>query len=285
VSIFVRMKRSVVALALLAGALVHTAGSAQAVGTTLGDVTGFSADQATYTLSAGTAKVRVVFLEDDVFRLWMAPDGNFTDPATTGEGSKIVTKTDYGTPRTSWRDRGSYYSLTTGKIEVRAQKQPLKFSLYRSNGQLVWSEAAPLSWTDTSTTQTLGRGADEQFFGGGMQNGRFSHRDQTIKISRDFNWEDGGNPNASPYYMSTAGYGVLRNTFSPGSYSFTDPVLRVWVRLHCRPFPPSDEDVAREVQHYALNRLPSPEAAPALAYAGVEATPDERKSWGIIEID
>src|SRR5512139_2650025 len=132
-SIFVRMKRSVVALALLAGALVHTAGSAQAAGTTLGDVTGFSADQATYTLSAGTAKVRVVFLEDDVFRLWMAPDGNFTDPATTGEGSKIVTKTDYGTPRTSWRDRGSYYSLTTGKIEVRAQKQPLKFSLYRSN--------------------------------------------------------------------------------------------------------------------------------------------------------
>jgi hypothetical protein len=68
-------------------------------------------------------------------------------------------------------------------------------------------------------------------------------------------------------------------------YSFTDPVLRVWVRLHCRPFPPADEDVAREVQHYALGRLPSPEAAPALAYAGVEVTPDERKSWGIIEID
>jgi hypothetical protein len=68
-------------------------------------------------------------------------------------------------------------------------------------------------------------------------------------------------------------------------YSFTDPVLRVWVRLHCRPFPPADEDVAREVQHYAVARLPSAEAAPALAYAGVDATPDERKSWGIIEID
>ena len=68
-------------------------------------------------------------------------------------------------------------------------------------------------------------------------------------------------------------------------YSFTDPVLRLWVRLHCRPVPPSDEDVAREVQQYALGRLPTPEAAPALAYAGVDATPDERKSWGIIEID
>ena len=68
-------------------------------------------------------------------------------------------------------------------------------------------------------------------------------------------------------------------------YSFTDPMLRLWVRLHCRPTPPGDEDVVREVQLYALGRLPSPEPAPALAYAGAEATPDERKSWGIIEID
>ncbi|HXD19859.1 MAG TPA: hypothetical protein VN654_22745 [Vicinamibacterales bacterium] len=68
-------------------------------------------------------------------------------------------------------------------------------------------------------------------------------------------------------------------------YSFTDPVLRLWVRLHCHPVPPAEEDIAREVQRYALSRLPSPEAAPALAYAGVDATPDERKSWGIIEID
>ena len=93
-------------------------------------------------------------------------------------------------------------------------------------------------------------------------------------------------------------------------YSFTDPLLRLWVRLHCRPVPPPPEDVAREVQKYALARLqmaappvapPSPahaeagSAAPAttgnvsspeLAYAGVEASgADERKGWGIIEID
>ena len=68
-------------------------------------------------------------------------------------------------------------------------------------------------------------------------------------------------------------------------YSFTDPLLRLWVRLHCRPTPPSEDDVVSDVQRYALARLPQPEPAPALAYAGVEATPEERKSWGIIEID
>ena len=64
-------------------------------------------------------------------------------------------------------------------------------------------------------------------------------------------------------------------------------MLRLWVRLHCRPTPPTEEDVAREVQRYAVARVPQREPAPALAFAGaaIEATPEERKSWGIIEID
>jgi hypothetical protein len=68
-------------------------------------------------------------------------------------------------------------------------------------------------------------------------------------------------------------------------YSFTDPVLRLWVRLHCRPTPPSPEDVAREVQQYAAARVPPPEPTPALAYASADPTPGERKTGGIIEID
>jgi len=64
-------------------------------------------------------------------------------------------------------------------------------------------------------------------------------------------------------------------------YSFVDPLLRLWVRLHCRPVPPGVDEVAREVQSYALARLPQTE--PSLALAGAGAS--ERKGWGIIEID
>ena len=39
-------------------------------------------------------------------------------------------------------------------------------------------------------------------------------------------------------------------------YSFTDPLLRVWVRLHCRASAPTEDDVAREIHRYALPRLP-----------------------------
>jgi hypothetical protein len=66
-------------------------------------------------------------------------------------------------------------------------------------------------------------------------------------------------------------------------YSFSDPLLRVWVRLHCRPTPPSDEDIAREVHSYVLGRLP--QAEPALALAGARRAGGPEKSWGIIEID
>jgi hypothetical protein len=66
-------------------------------------------------------------------------------------------------------------------------------------------------------------------------------------------------------------------------YSFADPMVRLWVRLHCRPAPPSDDDVAREVHGYVATRLPRGE--PALALAGAPRTPGPEKSWGIIEID
>src|SRR5690606_31947728 len=42
-------------------------------------------------------------------------------------------------------------------------------------------------------------------------------------------------------------------------YSFADPLLRLWVRLHCRPVPPSVDEVAHEVQAYAASRLPEPQ--------------------------
>ena len=68
-------------------------------------------------------------------------------------------------------------------------------------------------------------------------------------------------------------------------YTFTDPLLRVWVRLHCRASAPSDDDLAREVHRYALPRLPAqdeapraPQTEPAFAMAG-------GPSSGIIEID
>ena len=71
-------------------------------------------------------------------------------------------------------------------------------------------------------------------------------------------------------------------------YSFADPLLRLWVRLHCRPVPPDEADLAREAREYAAARLPD-ETRPALpAEPGASSAgtlPRARRSWDFIEID
>jgi hypothetical protein len=66
-------------------------------------------------------------------------------------------------------------------------------------------------------------------------------------------------------------------------YRFADALLRLWVRLHCRAVPPSEEDVAREVHAYFLER--SPDASPALAMSAAPRAVGPERNWGIIEID
>ncbi|MGW4519535.1 TIM-barrel domain-containing protein [Amycolatopsis sp. NPDC004378] len=222
------MSRVAQSLGCLAAAaalgLAPTAASAEpaAAGSgQLGDLTGITADGPTVTLESGAAAVRVSFPADGAVRVWLAPDGTFTDPA----GSRIVLpkNTPPATPKRV--DKGAYWAISTPKATLRAYKHPLEFALYDgADRKQLWAESAPLAWTGTTTTQSLARTATEQFVGGGEQNGRFSHRDQTIKIFADDNWDDGGAPNSQPFYASTSGYGVLRNTFAPGSYSFTSPV-------------------------------------------------------------
>jgi hypothetical protein len=74
-------------------------------------------------------------------------------------------------------------------------------------------------------------------------------------------------------------------------YSYADPLLRVWVRLHCRASAASEDELAREVHRYALPRLPQPTSQPAqepayvMATAGGGPAEEDRKAWGIIEID
>jgi hypothetical protein len=70
-------------------------------------------------------------------------------------------------------------------------------------------------------------------------------------------------------------------------YSYEDSLLRLYVRLHVRPVPPTDADVVREVRAYAQARLPQaagPSAVPVAAAVERVAEAGGGVS-GIIEID
>ena len=68
-------------------------------------------------------------------------------------------------------------------------------------------------------------------------------------------------------------------------YSFTDPLLRVWVRLHCRASAPTEDDLAREVHRYALPRMPPQAPAPLPAAEPAYALATAGGATGLIEID
>ena len=185
----------------------------------LGDITSFGIDGNTVNISCGTPELKVIFYKNDMFRIWLAPDGHFSNPA----GNDIVLSYDFPVINVDTADMGDYYLASTNTLALRIYKHPLKFALYQKDNQtLIWQESQGLDY-GTRTFQYLKSSPDEYFYGGGMQNGYFSHKGTKIKISKETqNWDDGAVPNPVPFYMSTNGYGAFRNTFAPGEYDFRD---------------------------------------------------------------
>ena len=71
-------------------------------------------------------------------------------------------------------------------------------------------------------------------------------------------------------------------------YRFADPVLRLWVRLHGHAIPPNEEDLAREVQEYAVSRFPYMEPVPVPRNQPVsraDQATDRDRPWNLVEID
>ena len=186
----------------------------------LGEISAYAPVPGGYEFECGNARLKLQFVRSDIFRLWMAYDGDYTDPA----GNDIVINKPDKPVEVKTADKGTYYLFTTADVVLRAYKKPLRFALYKAdNSSLIWEEVKGMTY-GKQTVQYLKRQPNEYFYGGGMQNGRFSHRDKTIKLTIDYNWEDGGGPNPAPFFMSTAGYGALRNTYASGAYSFGDTV-------------------------------------------------------------
>ena len=196
----------------------------------LGAVTSAAVDGNKVDLTIETGeKIRFTFLEPHVFRMYMAPEGEDFQEYPTPNGSDhtatITNKTDdqykaeYNVvPELT--DDGDKYTISTDKIKLEIVKETSMMKLMKADGTVVWEESAPLKYKSGSTIQTLKTNDDEYFYGGGTQNGRFSHKGQSIKIVNTNNWVDKGVASPNPFYWSTNGYGVVRNTWKPGEYDF-----------------------------------------------------------------
>lgn len=186
-------------------------------------------------------KIRLTFLSNNIFRLNMElSTGEFLDdpvPNGTSHTTKMLEKyeNEYSGPTNLViSDNATEHIIATPDIELIINKENSLMKLVnKKTGAIVWEEKEPLQYKKNRTVQTLKTDENENFFGGGMQNGYFSHKGTTINIIKNPNkWGDGYAASPTPLYISTKGYGVMRHTWQPGTYDFGDTSKDAVKALH-----------------------------------------------------
>lgn len=115
----------------------------------------------------------------------------------------------------------SSVAISTSAITLHFDKATSFFEITdKKTGKTVVKSIAPITFRPKATLLTLNAQPDEYFYGGGVQNGRFSHKDEAIAIVNQNSWTDGGVASPAPFYWSTKGYGLMWFTFKKGHYNF-----------------------------------------------------------------
>lgn len=186
----------------------------------LGNIADFSQAGDTFTIKTSSqVVVQIQILQSNLFRIWAGPNDSLV-----GEGSfsaPIVLSQTYLPVNAQLQTEGKTRIITTGDFALVVNHSPLMFELYRPDRTtLIWRELRPLHLSETGSYQTLSSIPEERFFGGGQQNGSFEFKGRIMEVSYGDGWEEGDRPNPAPFYMSSLGYGVLRNTWADGRYDF-----------------------------------------------------------------
>ncbi len=162
------------------------------------------------------------FYGDHIFRLFQDNSGSIIrDPEAKPEAKILVDNPRDPVSKLDLSDADSHISITTGKITVVLDKQTPLLKVIRPETNTVIIEAAePILFEKGKTSLVLKEMPQEYFYGGGVQNGRFSHKGKVIAIENQNSWTDGGVASPTPFYWSTNGYGVMWHTFKKGKYDF-----------------------------------------------------------------
>ena len=205
-------------------------------------------------------EMKVTFYRPNVFRIQSALKVADTNVTTSTEisatGQYITTtnasyKVDYSDPlndpartqiilpgikedasRVYFADSIANYEWRTTALTLRLDKSAGTFACYDNLGNAVFAEAKPIEIFEASaddeahTVEVFRPAQNANYFGGGQQNGSWIHTGRTIDIIADSNWAEGGHPNPAPWMLVRVDkgiyYGILRHTFSPGRYDFTN---------------------------------------------------------------
>ena len=173
-------------------------------------------------LFANQQRMTIDFYGENIFRVFQDNSGGvIRDPEAKPEAQILVDQPRRKVSGLSVDEKEGYITLTTAQVRIELNKQTGLMKVFNPlTGKCVIEEVAPVIFGPKEVTVTLKENPEEYFYGGGVQNGRFSHKGKVIAIENQNSWTDGGVASPAPFYWSTNGYGMIWYTFRKGEYDF-----------------------------------------------------------------
>lgn len=173
-------------------------------------------------LFTNNQRMTVDFYGENIFRVFQDNSGGVVrEPEAKPAAEILADQPRRGISGLAVDEKDGRIALVTGKIRIELDKQTGLMKVFNlKTGACVVEQAAPVEFTPKKVTVTLKEQPDEYFYGGGVQNGRFSHKGKVIAIENQNSWTDGGVASPTPFYWSTKGYGMMWYTFKKGQYDF-----------------------------------------------------------------
>ncbi|MEO6844818.1 MAG: TIM-barrel domain-containing protein, partial [Ginsengibacter sp.] len=167
-------------------------------------------------------RLTIDFYGENIFRVFEDISGGIIrKPESTPPANILVENPRRPVGQLTINDGTNNITIASNKISIEIDKNTSLFKVINNATHKVALEMLkPVEFGDGKVTLVLKENPQEYFYGGGVQNGRFSHRGNSIAIVNENSWTDGGVASPNPYYWSTNGYGIMWYTFKPGKYDF-----------------------------------------------------------------
>jgi len=162
------------------------------------------------------------FYSNSIFRLFEDPNGGILrNPVASPPAQILVDKPKVSVDALNVSERQDVFIVETPSISLTIDKANSTISVSdKRRGKEVLRQTAAAEITPKKYSISFDIHPGEYFYGGGIQNGRFSHRGEQIEIVNTNSWTDGGVCSPAPFYWSTEGYAIMCHTFAPGLYDF-----------------------------------------------------------------
>ena len=162
------------------------------------------------------------FYGENIFRIFQDNQGGIIrNPEATPEAQILVDNPRKQVDAPVIEENESTITILTKEIKIELDKPTGLMKVEDlEKRQVVFEETSSPLFGKNKVSLTLKEHPDEYFYGGGVQNGRFSHKGKAIAIENQNSWTDGGVASPTPFYWSTKGYGMMWHTFKKGKYDF-----------------------------------------------------------------